>query len=48
MSLILRPSLCIYHQSQMAWTASAVDPDAKPGVLPCKVQMESHPHLSLK
>ena len=48
MLLILRLSLRIYHQSQMAWTASAVDPDAKPSVLSSRVQMESHPHLSLK
>lgn len=28
--------------------ASTVDSDAKPGVLSGRVQMESHPHLSLK
>ena len=28
--------------------ASTVDADAKPGVLSGRVQMESHPHLSLK
>ncbi len=28
--------------------ASTVDSDAKPGVLSSRVQMESHPHLSLK
>lgn len=28
--------------------ASTADSDAKPGVLSGRVQMESHPHLSLK
>jgi len=28
--------------------ASTVDSDAKPGVLSGRVQMEAHPHLSLK
>jgi len=30
------------------WMASTVDSDAKPGVLSGRVQMEAHPHLSLK
>ena len=48
MTPILRPLLCNYHQIQRARTARTVDSDAKPGVLSGRVQMESHPHLSLK
>lgn len=48
MSPILHPPLCTYHQIQRARMTSAVDSDAKPGVLSGRVQMESHPHLSLK